>query len=403
MSPTDPVSFYLPLLASVERKPIQALKDWLQRFPDTGWTSETVLRNYRRGLKRLIAQARRSVATEHVGELEQLIRLTLEKARKASAANYGPGSAAYGGIGEPVLSREAVLDANHGKGIPGVCPPDLYRLAERAAAWKDEDWCSWLADGFTAINGDHPRPHLAFAPLRLYPVGRYVNQLGAALAEGDEANLDLKARVIGAVWTHLESGKSSCDPVPLLDGYFWRLIRHLNAEDRPAAAARLYVNRQQGSLQHQDFQEKVLPSLFDAVWKTSPAPRARASFFEWLTERVSGSLQDAWLVVALINEAASQQILSRDEAFAVAATHCLRIIRRSAKTIHSPLEELIIGGKLDAMVNAQMRRPISSVAGLIEILDELAFGEDDSSSELPIQPTARPLRDLRIFDVMGNA
>src|ERR1700689_2588394 len=52
-----------------------------------------------------------------------------------------------------------------------------------ASSWSDDNWCEWLSAGFAAIHEGHPTAHLAFPPLRLYPIGRLVEQLATAFAE----------------------------------------------------------------------------------------------------------------------------------------------------------------------------------------------------------------------------
>lgn len=395
----NPKDFYLPLLRKVESDPLRTMEAWLTQFPEGASAPKVVLGSYRRGLRCVIALARQNVAAERSSRLEQLIEAAQEKFGTAEPESHEPDRQPDPLADGADLPGEAIVNAHKIPESSASCPPDLHRLAELAAGQTDEQWCEWLAKGFAALSRHTPPPHLAFLPLRLYPMGRYVNQLAAAFSEAAAANLDLKVRATDAVWNYLESGRPDQVRTMAVDAEFWQMIALLDAQDRPASAARRYVERRPDVIRTPAWAGRILPALCEAVWATSPAPAARAAFFEWLAHEVPGVVQNAWLVVALLNEAAAR-MLCRDEEIAIAAAECVRIMDDTTGEIRAPLDALIAAGRLDDHFGTAPHPPLRDAAELEALLDDLAQGDSPAPIEMP-RPAPMPPGVSRVLQMVG--
>lgn len=70
---------------------------------------------------------------------------------------------------------------------------DTHCLEEVAAGWTDDQFAQWIMDGVAKLNDKSA--HLAFTPIRLYPIGNYIEQLACVIDLGTQAHFKQIARV----------------------------------------------------------------------------------------------------------------------------------------------------------------------------------------------------------------
>jgi len=397
MQKVRPVDTYMRLLKIAARRPKQALREWLSEVEPERTTSPTVMGTHQRGLRRLIAQSRGAVRSEHVEELEGLItraerRLALAVAAIGSNPAIDP---------DPILTLSPtggamVMPATKRSDL--ACPPDLARLQEIAARWPQEQWVRWLAEGFKMLQDGGGPPHLAFPPIRLYPLGRYFEQLKAAIEEAGNCRLAVASALHWSVGSYLGTGAPALPDGPRFDPLFWQLYARGPQPDNLGLVASAYLGRYQQSSRHPVDEVELVDSICDAVFETVSGATTVALVLEAVATRFDNAAADAALVIALMNEAQDDIGFATDPV-PEAAQACRAIIARRPEETGRFLGRLLNQGRLVRRGELAFGVAIDSTSKFLESLSRAAARRVPHPKETLSQPSPIPLSQTRILEL----
>jgi hypothetical protein len=334
---------FTTLLELVDDDPILAVRSWLAELK--GDESTVSLDTYGRGLSRIVTKARGAVTAATASELESLVasaQKSIDLVRQRADAS--------GDLGFNLGSTDSAPPRKEGSmsglsGINASPPPDVARLDEVASSWSDDNWCEWLSAGFAAIHEGHPTAHLAFPPLRLYPIGRLVEQLATAFAEAANFGSPMRELIRNAVGNYLSnagSGELSTDAL------FWQLFHLLDPKDPNVHVGRAYVTQVMKTAKTK-FPDSLLEIICVAAWDCSADASTRAYFYEWLGIKIDSPIVTATSIAATLDEAVSEKELI-DETLKYAASESLSRLPSGTSAISNHLDKLISDGRLQNLL-----------------------------------------------------
>lgn len=336
-------SLYADGMRLAEKEPEKALRQWMAAFGARVPSSAVTLENHRRGLACIAKRVREAAAPEDVAKFESLLPMAQQMIVDAKNAADGPVGIGYT-LADRKKSHSDIGPAMNSGVRDSRCPPDVSRLEMVSKAWTAADWCRWLNNGFEAIRAEEVSAHLAFPPLRLYPIGRLLEQLGTAFSQAAEFKLAAQDRVTQALFNYLQTGLPEDVASAGNDDLFWQFFRQLGPADPTMSVAQSYIARVV-SAGGSPLGDPVVDGICEAAWDLSGAPSARAWFLEWLTEYVRRPRITALLIIALLDEAVTEPHLHR-EAIPQAAAQALQMMPPSPSAVSSRVDELIAAGRL---------------------------------------------------------
>lgn len=374
---------YGQLLRQADKAPVKALESWLVLFDAQAAYPRSVLATHRRALERLIARAS---AGAGAGAEEKTVAALARAARERLAKTPVKPRSSTEPLPPLTLTptREGPMSEISSAGPDAFCPPDLLRLQKVAQKWASADFIKWLADGFAALQDSGRQSHLAFAPLRLYPMGRFAQQLAASISEAAEFHLPVAEAIIKAIRRHLTSGRPALAHGHRLDVQLWTLYAQFKVFDPRAEIPASYLDHalRQVRKDTPDL-EPLLDVITDTVFETVPSPSRQAWFFERAQRAVVSPTLDAALAIALLNEA-QRDIGSDQDAVVSAATRCKRLIGDRGGAVEAKLVDLLSQGRLFDEGRQAFSRPVGNVLMLRTGIERLARAGEVTTAKQPV-------------------
>jgi hypothetical protein len=393
-----PADTYLRLYKVAERSPLKALGLWLSTAAPDQSRSPTVLATHQRGLRRLKALARGAVADAKAAELEDLIKQAESRlARVAVLVPRGPTEESDLTLTLAPPEKVSVMAATSTP-RERACPPDLARLQEIAAKWPSETWVRWLADGFRTVEDGSGPAHLAFPPIRLYPVGRYLEQFEATIAEAGECRLGVAVGLQKSIAAYLTTGFPALPDGPRFDPIFWRLYAQSRPTDYSGAVPFGYLEWFSQSPNVRVNESELVDAICQAVFDTVPGSTTVASLFECLADQFDSASADAALIVALLNEAQKDLGLS-NEPVPDAAEKCRGLVARRQAGIGPALDRLLARGRLDRQGVQAFGVAIHTAPQLLDAIGREAARRVLRPEDILSQPPPIPLRETLILEL----
>jgi hypothetical protein len=350
------------LLELADEDPIGAVQGWIAELDRN--KSTISLDDYARGLSRIVARARRATIEASVSELERVVATanqSIELIKKCRGVSTGLGFTLGTATAEPIERSMPSMNARPS--------PDLVRLDHITSSWSFENWCEWLNTGFSAIDEGDSTAHLAFPPLRLYPIGRLVEQLATAFAEASEFGSLMRESIRSAVGNYLAkagSGEFSRDAL------FWKFFSLLDPKDPNVHVGRSYVIQVMKS-SNTKIPDAILDIICTFGWDCAADSSARAYFYEWLADVVDSSIVIARGIAAGLDEAVSDKELL-DETLRYAASKSLVLIPPGVSLVSSQLDRLIFDGRFQKLSPYISQRVVRNTEELRSALSILANG-----------------------------
>jgi hypothetical protein len=345
-------------LEQAENDAAGSLRGWLAGFEDHA--ARPLLEFHAVGYARLCGRVSGSAGDDaEIGELIDLgwLRLNTALAPYQSAVGMG-----FTLRSTDLPSEESAAMTYEGRS--GFEPSDSDELEQVAGGWSEEEWCHWFATGFQSIEQGSPHAYLAFPPLRLYPIGNFISQLGDVLSWHNNRDSLLRERALDAIRQRLATGKPD-DNVD--DRYYWSLLNELRAPDMNATIARKYHRRLTKA--RKTISDAVLEIICRTAWTCTATEIARAAFFQALanTERAR---MEAWEIVALLEEAAADNGENIADALNRVACDIMGRARYETGALDAELDLLAAEGRL-VKLGASQGKNIVEVAILRQVISAL--------------------------------
>jgi len=293
----------------------EALRQWRAEILKNPPTSQTAIEMHQRWLASMLMHAEQM---ETSGKSD--FRILFDSAQNFLNAHHAK-----------VLQAEpASYSLKPDREAPAGAMPsrDVRALDEETATWSAEQWWDWLNDGFDEIENETPTAHLAFPPLRLYPLGNYVEQLAAALSEARDTDLTLLPRMLSAVQSYLQYGDTSDETLPgRNDARFWGLLGELGGCGPTLSIAHGYLNRLHAEGSVGSMTDSLCTAICDCVWRACAPPQVLLRFFDSLAANVDRpAAQGSYMLAAM--EAVDDQDHHASE-FKAAAMDALEVLTSS--------------------------------------------------------------------------
>jgi hypothetical protein len=352
---------YTRVLKLAEAEPLAALASWRELFAEH--SSAPLLAIHARALRLLTD---RITHFPHPTEAALIVaaigsaREELDEARALSSIDTKDG------MGFTLADPPSVRGNAEGM-MPLATTPrrlltDVIDLKRVAADWSEEDWRDWLLDGFSEILEGSREAYSAFPPLRLYPVGNYLAQLGDALTDGQPADSPVRDRVATALKHHLAAGGVG----DARDSLSWELFAEFGLADPNARIARLFITK--AVEMRSPISDETIEQICAYGWLRCVNETARADFFRSIALTVGDRIA-GWNGAAAIEETAEVLPESEGELFQIArtltASDAFRTDRATVQLEwilkHGGLPEFARYGSRIASV-LQLRRTLSNLA-----------------------------------------
>lgn len=341
------------LIEIAQESPVLAVQSWLREM--SGPASGPVIDARERGLRMIAEHGERTAGRdmEQFGRLLSAARDQLGKDRQPSTSPSRLGL-------RLTPSNETAGSRNH---VTSTLPlhrpsPDLLILDAEAGSWSAEEWCQWLDRGFTLLREGDADIHLSFRPLRLYPLGNYIEQLAAAVRSAQGFGSPMRERLLGALQDRLGREFSTRAD---LDEQYWFLFNRLQPLDPTVSVGQAYVE-QSKKMGLTQIDEEVLSLICDTAWECAATPSARGYFFDWLDVVLPSPLATASALASNLDEAVAEPELV-GQTLPQAASVALSSIRVAPAQVISHLDQLITRGRLRALA-LEIGEPIKSVSDL---------------------------------------
>lgn len=238
------------------------------------------------------------------------------------------------------------LDYDEEDGRKGPVPADLKSLEDRTIGWAQEQWWDWLNSGFDEITQDSPTSHLAFPPLRLYPLDRYIQQLAAALHDGKDHGLTVFDRVLTAIQCYLQLGDPSNEMLPgRNDPMFWELLGEMGPWDPEVAIPHGYLERLTADDKLKSMSGELCRAICNCIWASNARPVTLATFFDRFSSNVNQPAAQGSYMIATIDHVARTGPVASLE-FAAAAADAMDVISIS------DVETREVGEYVDAVLTS---------------------------------------------------
>lgn len=353
--------WYSKLQARAEKSPGEVIAVWHKGFNES--LPRALLEQHSRSFARLSGVLLQASPDDQLAKVHSWIegarrRIELSMADEAAETGMGFRLVPLGkGARSPVIATKLTprLDLSD----------DLDELEEVASLWSEEAWCDWLNTGFSAVRSSSIDAYLAFPPLRLYPVGGYVEQVAEALSERSPRGALLRERALNAVEALLRRGSTKPG---IWEVDYWRLLRELEFTDGNVSVGRAYLKRKQD--EGATISDETAAELCKFAWRATANESARAGFFQFFSSRTL-LIVDAWEYAALIEEAAADYCRGEKDELTLVARHLLELSTAWHKIVRAQLSEIVAAGDL---VNLErvFGREIRSLFELIESLQRVA-------------------------------
>lgn len=303
---------YTRVFRLAEAEPLRALASWrelLTEHPDAPFLA--VHTRALRLLTERISHFQHPTDAALIATAVGSARAALDDARASSSVDTNAG------MGFTLADPPSVCDNAEGvmplRATPQRLLTDVIDLKRVAADWSEEHWCDWLLDGFSELLEGSREAYSAFPPLRLYPVGNYLAQLGDALTDGQPADSPVRDRVATALKRHLEAGGVG----DARDALSWELFSGFRLADPNAGIARLFVAK--AAENRSQIDDGTLWQICAYGWRGCVNETARADFFRSIASAIGDRIA-GWNGAAAIEETAGVLPDSEGELFQIART-----------------------------------------------------------------------------------